>query len=220
MSAAGEGFLGRWSRRKAGLGDAAEAAPATVPPLVAPLVAPVVAPVARAPVDEVAADPVPPTPAPSLPTMDDVSALTRHSDYSRFVGRGVDPGVRNAAMKKLFSDPHFNIMDGLDTYIDDYGKPDPIPPAMLRLMNQSASLRLFTDDAVPADGTGLDPAQASAPAQACPDGDAPVAMAQSDPTPSTVPPPAPASIPDDDADLRLQPDNAPGRCGLEPGPGA
>ena len=31
-------------------------------------------------------------------------------------------------MKKLFSDPHFNVMDGLDTYIDDYGKPDPIPP--------------------------------------------------------------------------------------------
>ena len=30
-------------------------------------------------------------------------------------------------MKKLFSDPHFNVMDGLDTYIDDYGKPDPIP---------------------------------------------------------------------------------------------
>ena len=30
-------------------------------------------------------------------------------------------------MKKLFSDPHFNVMDGLDTYIDDYGKPDPLP---------------------------------------------------------------------------------------------
>ena len=28
-------------------------------------------------------------------------------------------------------------MDGLDTYIDDYGKPDPIPMPMLRQMNQS-----------------------------------------------------------------------------------
>jgi hypothetical protein len=37
--------------------------------------------------------------------------------------------VRNAALKKLFTDPHFNVMDGLDVYIDDYGKPDPCRPA-------------------------------------------------------------------------------------------
>ena len=43
----------------------------------------------------------------------------------------------NAALKKLFSDPHFNVMDGLDTYIDDYGKPDPIPPSMLRAHSQN-----------------------------------------------------------------------------------
>ena len=49
-------------------------------------------------------------------------------------------------MKKLFSDPHFNVMDGLDTYIDDYGKPDPIPPEMLRRMTQSALLGLFDTD--------------------------------------------------------------------------
>ena len=42
---------------------------------------------------------------------------------------GVDASVKNAALKKLFADPHFNVMDGLDTYIDDYGKPDPIPEA-------------------------------------------------------------------------------------------
>ncbi len=46
-------------------------------------------------------------------------------------------------MRKLFSDPHFNVMDGLDTYIDDYGKPDPIPESMLRQLNQSKLLRLF-----------------------------------------------------------------------------
>ena len=49
-------------------------------------------------------------------------------------------------MKKLFSDPHFNVMDGLDTYIDDYGKPDPIPLSMLRRMNQAAVLGLFDDE--------------------------------------------------------------------------
>ena len=52
----------------------------------------------------------------------------------------------NAALKKLFSDPHFNVMDGLDTYIDDYGKPDPLPPVMLRRMAQSTFLGLFDDE--------------------------------------------------------------------------
>ena len=39
--------------------------------------------------------------------------------------------VRRAALKKLFSDARFNVMDGLDIYIDDYSKEDPIPPALL-----------------------------------------------------------------------------------------
>jgi hypothetical protein len=84
--------------------------------------------------------------APPAPTLADVAALTRDSDYTRFVGRNVQPEVRNAALGKLFSDPHFNVMDGLDTYIDDYGKPDPLPASMLRKMVQSAALGLFDDE--------------------------------------------------------------------------
>jgi hypothetical protein len=168
-----------------------------------------------------AAEPVP------MPTMDDVAALTRSSDYARFVQPGVGRDVSNAAMKKLFSDPHFNVMDGLDTYIDDYGKADPIPPAMLRLMNQAASLGLFDDD--PA---GASPGAGTGAAQACPDGGAGAPMAQSATGPSSsssssapplpLPAPEPASgpSPDDDPDLRLQPDDAPGRHGTEPGPRA
>ena len=52
----------------------------------------------------------------------------------------VQPAVRNAALRKLFSDPHFNVMDGLDTYIDDYGKADPLPPGMLESMQQWQAL--------------------------------------------------------------------------------
>jgi len=219
VSAQGEGFLSRWSRRKAGAADATGAAEPAAPPVVPPVAGPAVRD--AAPSDAAGVPPpASPPPAPPLPTMDDVSALTRTSDYSRFVGRGVEPGVRNAAMKKLFSDPHFNIMDGLDTYIDDYGKADPISPSMLRLMNQSASLGLFDADPVPPDAPGPNTAQVPGPAQACPDGDAPAAMAQSDPKPSTLPHPAPESIPDDDADLRLQPDDAAGRCGPGPRAGA
>jgi hypothetical protein len=49
-------------------------------------------------------------------------------------------------VKKLFTDPHFNLMDGLDIYIDDYTKPDPIPAAMLRELAQSRMLKLFDDE--------------------------------------------------------------------------
>ncbi len=78
--------------------------------------------------------------------MEEARALTPESDFRRFVTPEVEPDVRHAALKQLFADPHFNRMDGLDTYIDDYGKPDPIPAAMLRKMTQSALLNLFADE--------------------------------------------------------------------------
>jgi len=58
----------------------------------------------------------------------------------------VDPSVQQAALKKMFSDPHFNVMDGLDIYIDDYSKPDPIPLEMLKRMVQSDMLNIFRKD--------------------------------------------------------------------------
>jgi hypothetical protein len=73
----------------------------------------------------------------SPPTMDDVAALTPDSDFSRFLSCGVDTDVRRSAMKKLFSDPHFHVMDGLDIYIDDYNKFQPMPAAMLAALNHA-----------------------------------------------------------------------------------
>ena len=75
-----------------------------------------------------------------------VESLTFESDFRPFGNPGVDSKIRNQAMKVLFKDPHFNVMDGLDTYIDDYSKPDPIPEAMLRSLNQAKSLMLFDDE--------------------------------------------------------------------------
>ena len=75
-----------------------------------------------------------------LPTMDDVKKLTPQSDYAAFVQRGVDDNVKRSALKKLFNDPYFNVMDGLDIYIDDYNKPDPIPLAMLAALNHAKDL--------------------------------------------------------------------------------
>ena len=83
---------------------------------------------------------------PPPPTLEDVQALTSQSDFRRFMAPDVDPVVKNAAMKKLFADPHFNVMDGLDIYIDDYNKPDPLPQSMLRQMVSAKFLNLFDDE--------------------------------------------------------------------------
>ena len=72
--------------------------------------------------------------SPQLPTLTDVEQLTPDSDFSTFMTQGVSPEVRNAAMKKLFTDPHYNVMDGLDIYIGDYNTPDHLPAGMLAKM--------------------------------------------------------------------------------------
>lgn len=170
------GFLSRWSRRKAQVRQGAPVA--EVPPLPAVAARPV-APVAPVPVAP-APVAVPPPPAQPAPTLADVAQLTPASDFTRFVAPGVDPSVKNAALKTLFTDPHFNVMDGLDTYIEDYGLPDPIPLAMLRQMTQSKVLGLFADedkddDENPADentAVRLQPDDAAGLGGDCPDADA------------------------------------------------
>jgi hypothetical protein len=135
-----DGFLSRWSRRKALLREGRVEPEPDLP-------APAAEPALRESTATVAPPPSPvPSDKPPAPTLDDVATLDRSSDYRRFVAPGVGPEVKNAALKKLFTDPQFNVMDGLDTYIDDYGKPDPIPAAMLRQMVQSKFLGLFDDE--------------------------------------------------------------------------
>ena len=215
-----DGFLQRWARRKASVRRGV-AEPEALPPQ-APQQTGVPMPVVPTPVTAPVSGALPPAAGPAAaprergeaadalqpptPTMEDVARLTRTSDYARFVGAGVDRDVSNAAMRKLSSDPAFNVMDGLDTYIDDYGKPDPIPESMLRQLNQSKLLRLFEVEE--------DAEQAAAAAAASPDGAAFPAVAQSVSAP--VPPPPT----DDDPDLRLQQDDAPGRPGSAPDPRA
>jgi hypothetical protein len=83
--------------------------------------------------------------------------LTPDSDFAVFLREEIGEEVRRKALKTLFADPQFNVMDGLDIYIDDYSIADPIPEEMLAMMNQARGL-LF-DDAPPAEA----PAQAAAP---------------------------------------------------------
>jgi Protein of unknown function (DUF3306) len=190
VSGESSSFLSRWSRRKADVrrgadveteAQAHEPVAATPPPAVsdrdpqatrqatAPVVREARAVQAAALADAPTATAPGPDVACPLPTLEDVARLTRESDYAPFVRPGVDAGIKNAALKKLFSDPHFNVMDGLDTYIDDYGKPDPIPAAMLRQLNQALSLGLF--EASPAEPQGASQVEALAPADSPPASD-------------------------------------------------
>ena len=66
--------------------------------------------------------------------------LTPDSDFGQFLRQEIGEEVRRKAMKTLFADPHFNVMDGLDTYIDDYTISDPIPEAMLVTLTQARGL--------------------------------------------------------------------------------
>jgi len=109
-----ESFLTRWSRRKLkSANDESAPRPATAAPSAAGATAA-----------------TPPGPRPELATVDSLKGLA--SEYRDFLHPQVEEKLRRAALKKLFHDPHFNVMDGLDVYIDDYSKPDPIPEAMLR----------------------------------------------------------------------------------------
>lgn len=195
-----DGFLGRWSQRKQAVREGKL------------LDEPAPAPVTKSP-------PVlnaPEAPAPELPppSLEDAQRLTPESDFTPFVARDVAPAVRNAAMKKLFADPHYNVMDGLDTYIDDYSRPDPLPASMLRQMASAKFLKLFEDEEEDSPGS-----------RARDDADTPVvhSVAESAPSPPTGADhptenePKPQGSDHDDTDMRLQPNHAAGP--REPGRG-
>jgi hypothetical protein len=119
-----DNFLSRWSRRKI----EARAGVAEAPPPAAPVAIPV-------------ADATPPEAAPAEPEpLPAVETLTPESDFTPFMDPEVDGQTRSKALKALFTDPHFNTMDMMDVYVDDYSKPDPIPAAWMDKLEQLSHL--------------------------------------------------------------------------------
>jgi hypothetical protein len=171
-----DGFLGRWSKRKAGkeVGEVELPEKKLETPKEVTQASPV----------EIVSEEIPPP-----VTLDDVAKIDRFDpDFSAFMKSDVDPAVQQAALKKMFTDPHFNIMDGLDIYIDDYSKPDPLPPGMLERMVQSDMLNLFSR---PSEEIAQDSEQSvSHAANPPPEGDALAVEQQSDLTsPQQIPAP-------------------------------
>lgn len=143
-------FLERWSQRKLAVArERAQAADATKAasqalPVSQPAAAsqsPAASQPAVVPSTPVASRaetaPVQPVPAPELPPVD---ALTFDSDFTAFLAPGVDASLRSQALRKLFSDPRFNVMDGLDVYIDDYTKFEPMTPDIVAQLNHAKFL--------------------------------------------------------------------------------
>lgn len=138
------GFLGRWSRRKV---NAVQGKPLEEPVVAAPPVTDAPTPALQVQTLQQPAQKSPGNPPEKKAlTLADARLLTKDSDFKPFMAGDVTPDVRNAAMKQLFADPHFNVMDGLDIYIDDYSRSDPIPEAMLRQMTSAKFLNLFDDE--------------------------------------------------------------------------
>jgi hypothetical protein len=219
-------FFSRWSRRKVKVrsGEALPPEPPVVQPAAptALVAAAVVAP-APTPVPQ-AQEPAPE--APPVLTLEDVARLTPESDYSAFVARGVPSDVRNAAVKKLFTDPHYNVMDGLDTYIDDYSKPSPLSVAEMAKMVGAQFLKLVDDPedkpkvAPPPEGTALAEPETGPTVDETPavQSEAIASDRDSDSDPDSNAP-DPHKTHDDHADLQLQPDHAPGPQGPGRGTG-
>jgi Protein of unknown function (DUF3306) len=113
--------LKRWSERKLAAAREAKIAPASnAPPTV---VQSTIEPAT--------------SPTPAVPALPPVDSLTFESDFTAFLKPDVDESLKRMALKKLLHDPRFNVMDGLDTYIDDYSKPDPIDPDVVKQLMQA-----------------------------------------------------------------------------------
>ena len=207
-------FFSRWSRRKQ---EAAQGLPLQEAKQTEAQVT-----TTRAQAEPVAAQlataaPVPPVPAEPLPTLEDAQALAPGSELGAFMRQGVPAEVRNLAVKKLFADPHFNVMDGLDIYIGDYNSPDPLPAGMLQKMASAQFMKLVPPERpepLAAEGALLHEnpdlgTQGEETAQL---------VAQSAPSQATTALPDLPMSDHDDPDLQLQPNHAP--ASPDPGPGA
>lgn len=146
-----DNFLSRWSRRKLEAKELAKT-PETLPAEIQatelssiPREAPtsgVTPPVAVDVVQESAS-------AISLPSEADLAAVEKGGDIKAFMTDKVSDDLKNKAFKALFSRPEFNVMDGLDIYIDDYNKFIPLSQEDVAKMTFSKQLLSRPDLEIP-----------------------------------------------------------------------
>lgn len=126
-----DAVLRRWSRRKL---DAVREAKAPAQSTEVPAAAEQPLPADASAAASLASDTPPPAELPP------VESLTIDSDFSVFFQPQVDESLKRAALKQLFRDPRFNVMDGLDIYVGDYTKSDPIPDHIIQQLVQARAI--------------------------------------------------------------------------------
>ena len=129
-----EAFLDRWSRVKREV-EAGAVPPGTV-----------------APAEE----------APVLPSLEVLAVQGLDADFAAFMQKGVSEVTRRAAIQQLFKQPVFNVMDGLDVYIEDFNIYEPLTAAELPgLAHARAMLFPETEAEVNAEGDARQSAMAA-----------------------------------------------------------
>jgi hypothetical protein len=80
------------------------------------------------------------------PELPPVESLTPESDFRSFMHPKVGDALRRVALKKLFSDPHFNVADPYEAYSGDWTGGEPIPAEMLATLKQARSVLFREED--------------------------------------------------------------------------
>ena len=210
-------FLSRWSRRKQ---EAAKGLPLdepAQPPGLPNTPVPMPTPEATDKGPQAQAQALAAVDAP-LPTLEEAQALTPASDFGAFMKQGVSEQVRNAAVKKLFADPHFNVMDGLDIYIGDYNIPDPLPAGMLQKMASAQFMNLVPPETAADEAVETGVLSEKDPSARTPDMPTQPVVAQSPHPQAELAEPDLHTPEHDNPDLQLQPNHAP--AGPDTGSGA
>jgi hypothetical protein len=87
------------------------------------------------------------SPAPAVPPIEN---LTPESDFAAFMNPKVKDELRRLALRKLFSDPHFNVPDPFEPYSGDWTVGEPIPEELLATLNQARSVLFSEQERKPA----------------------------------------------------------------------
>ncbi|MFN7507443.1 MAG: DUF3306 domain-containing protein [Limnobacter sp.] len=149
-----ENFLSRWSKRKHEVRAQEKLAEQPTPPQPKlPTVGMDAVPVATTTGIAEAQQSMRAQPAPEpqlpLPTEADLLAVQQGGDIKAFMAEKVSTELKNKAFKALFSRPEFNVMDGLDIYIDDYNKFTPLSKEDIGKMTLSKQLLSRPDLEIP-----------------------------------------------------------------------
>ena len=139
--------LSRWSRLKRRGGETAGAPSSEVS------TAPALAGEAKA-----ATLPLPTAEAASVAelSLPELSSISLVEDFTPFMQAKVPQAIRQQALKALFKEPHFNVMDGLDTYIDDYTVFEPITPEVMAALSSWKTIMNPTQQVVTPGGYAVD----------------------------------------------------------------